>query len=89
MALFLGFAKRKAESFQDEASQRAVLAHYPSALLDTFMAATMTATLTTYSLFATSPDEAVIRTFARAINAILASSSAFGFRLSIASSCVL
>ena len=56
VALFLGFAKRKAESFHDEASQRAVLAHYPSALLDTFMAVTMTATLTTYSLFATSPE---------------------------------
>ena len=56
VALFLGFAKRKAESFNDQASQRAVLAHYPSALLDTFMAVTMTATLTTYSLFATSPE---------------------------------
>lgn len=56
VALFLGFCKRKAESFQDEASQRAVLAHYPAALLDTFIAATMTATLTTYSLFATSPE---------------------------------
>jgi decaprenyl-phosphate phosphoribosyltransferase len=56
VALFLGFAKRKAESFHEEASQRAVLAHYPSALLDTFMAVTMTATLTTYSLFATSPE---------------------------------
>ncbi len=56
MALFLGFSKRKAESFHDGASQRAVMAHYPSALLDTFMAVTMTATLTTYSLFATSPE---------------------------------
>ena len=56
VALFLGFSKRKAESFHDEASQRAVLEHYPSALLDTFMAVTMTATLTTYSLFATSPE---------------------------------
>jgi len=56
VALFLGFAKRKAESFHEEASQRAVMAHYPSALLDTFMAVTMTATLTTYSLFATSPE---------------------------------
>ncbi len=56
VALFLGFSKRKAESFHDEASQRAVLAHYPPALLDTFMAATMTATLVTYSLFATSPE---------------------------------
>jgi 4-hydroxybenzoate polyprenyltransferase len=56
VALFLGFAKRKAESFHEEASRRAVMAHYPSALLDTFMAVTMTATLTTYSLFATSPE---------------------------------
>lgn len=56
LTLFLGFCKRKAESFQAADSQRAVLAHYPAALLDTFMAATMTATLTTYSLFATSPE---------------------------------
>ena len=56
VALFLGFAKRKAESFHDEASQRAVLAHYPRALLDTFIAVTMTSTLVTYSLFATSPE---------------------------------
>jgi decaprenyl-phosphate phosphoribosyltransferase len=56
MALFLGFSKRKAETFHQQASQRAVLAHYPAALLDTFMAVTMTATLTTYSLFATSPE---------------------------------
>ncbi|WP_341908051.1 decaprenyl-phosphate phosphoribosyltransferase [Polaromonas sp. YR568] len=56
VALFLGFCKRKAETFQAETSQRAVLAHYPSALLDTFIAVTMTATLTTYSLFATSPE---------------------------------
>lgn len=56
VALFLGFCKRKAESFQAEASQRAVLTHYPAALLDTFIAVTMTATLTTYSLFATSSE---------------------------------
>ena len=54
VTLFLGFCKRKAESFLDEENQRAVLAHYPPALLDTFIAVTMTATLTTYSLFATS-----------------------------------
>ena len=53
LALFLGFSKRRAESFQNAASQRPVLAHYTPALLDTFMAVTMTATLTTYSLFAT------------------------------------
>ncbi|MBH2042977.1 decaprenyl-phosphate phosphoribosyltransferase [Polaromonas sp.] len=56
MTLYLGFCKRKAESFQEEASQRAVMAHYPTTLLDTFIATTMTATLTTYSLFATSPE---------------------------------
>ena len=56
VALYLGFSKRKAESFHDVSAQRAVLAHYPPALLDTFIAVTMTATLTTYSLFATSPE---------------------------------
>jgi 4-hydroxybenzoate polyprenyltransferase len=56
LTLYLGFCKRKAESFQEEASQRAVMAHYPTALIDTFIATTMTATLTTYSLFATSTE---------------------------------
>lgn len=56
VALFLGFAKRKAETFQSSSSQRAVLAHYPSALLDTFIAMTMTAMLLSYSLFAISPE---------------------------------
>ncbi len=56
VTLFLGFCKRKAESFHEEATQRAVMAHYPPALIDTFIATTMTATLTTYSLFATSPE---------------------------------
>ncbi len=55
-ALFLGFSKRRAETFHDVASQRAVLAHYPPALLDTFVGATLTATLMTYSLFAISPE---------------------------------
>ena len=54
VALFLGFAKRKAETFHAAGSQRAVLAHYPSALLDTFIAMTMTAMLLSYSLFAIS-----------------------------------
>ena len=54
VALFLGFSKRRAEMHHNLAAQRAVLAHYTPALLDTFMAMTMTATLTTYSLFATS-----------------------------------
>ncbi len=56
VALFLGFSKRKAESFHNEADQRAVLEHYPPALLDIFMAVTMTASLMTYGLFATSPE---------------------------------
>jgi decaprenyl-phosphate phosphoribosyltransferase len=56
LALFLGFSKRRAESFQNESSQRTVLTHYPPALLDAFMVVTMTATLITYSLFATSPE---------------------------------
>ena len=56
IALFLGFSKRKAESFHDVAGQRAVLEHYPPALLDMFMAVTMTASLMTYGLFATSPE---------------------------------
>ncbi|MBG6074678.1 UbiA prenyltransferase family protein [Polaromonas sp. CG_9.11] len=56
ITLYLGFCKRKAESFQEESSQRAVMAGYPPALIDTFIATTMTATLTTYSLFATSLD---------------------------------
>ena len=54
VALFLGFSKRRAEMHHSASAQRAVLAHYTPALLDTFMAVTMTATLTTYSLFATS-----------------------------------
>ena len=56
LTLYLGFCKRKAESFHEEASQRAVMEKYPPALIDTFIATTMTATLTTYSLFATSPE---------------------------------
>ena len=56
VALFLGFAKRKAETFQTPDAQRAVLAHYTPALLDTLMAATMTATLMSYSLFAISSE---------------------------------
>lgn len=56
LTLYLGFCKRKAESFQEESTRRAVMEHYPTALLDTFIATTMTATLTTYSLFATSAE---------------------------------
>ena len=56
LTLYLGFCKRKAESFHEETTQRAVMAHYPMALIDTFIATTMTATLTTYSLFATSTE---------------------------------
>lgn len=56
VALFLGFSKRKAETFHDEADQRAVLEHYPPALLDIFMAVTMTASLMTYGLIAASTE---------------------------------
>ena len=56
VALFLGFAKRKAETFHAPATQRAVLAHYPPALLDTSIAITMTAMLLSYSLFAISAE---------------------------------
>ena len=56
VALFLGFAKRKAETFHAPSSQRAVLAHYTPPLLDTLMAVTMTATLISYSLFAISSE---------------------------------
>lgn len=59
VALFLGFAKRKAETFHAPASQRAVLARYPPALLDTFIAMTMTALLLSYSLFAMSIESQV------------------------------
>lgn len=55
LALFLGFSKRKAESFHAGTSQRAVMAHYPPTMLDAFVAVTLTATLVTYSFFAVSP----------------------------------
>ena len=55
LALFLGFSKRKAESYHAGASQRAVMAHYPLAMLDTFVAVTLIATLVTYSFYAISP----------------------------------
>ena len=56
IALFLGFSKRKAESMHTRAAQRKVMSEYPPALLDTLVAASLTATLATYSLFATSPE---------------------------------
>jgi len=56
IALFLGFSKRKAETFHNPEQQRAVLEHYPAALLDVLMAVTMTATITMYSLYATSAE---------------------------------
>jgi decaprenyl-phosphate phosphoribosyltransferase len=59
IALFLGFSKRKAESFHAAANQRAVMTHYPASLLDTFMAVTMTSTIITYGLYATSPETLV------------------------------
>ncbi|MFZ9440563.1 MAG: decaprenyl-phosphate phosphoribosyltransferase [Hylemonella sp.] len=54
LALFLGFSKRKAEPFHAPEQQRAILGHYTGALLDIYMAVTLTATLLTYSLYATS-----------------------------------
>lgn len=54
IALFLGFCKRKAETFHAPGQQRAVLEHYPPALLDTYIAAMMAATIITYGLYATS-----------------------------------
>jgi decaprenyl-phosphate phosphoribosyltransferase len=60
IALFLGFSKRKAESFHEADRQRAVMEGYPPSLLDTFMATTMTATILTYSLYATSPESQML-----------------------------
>jgi len=56
VALFLGFSKRKSESFHTPEQQRAVLQSYSPALLDVLIAVSMTATLTTYSLYAISPE---------------------------------
>lgn len=56
VALFLGFSKRKAETFHAPQQQRAVMEHYPPALLDTYIAAMMTATILTYGLYATSAE---------------------------------
>jgi len=56
VALFLGFSKRKSESFYTHEQQRAVLQSYSPALLDVLIAVSMTATLTTYSLYAISPE---------------------------------
>ena len=56
VTLFLGFSKRRAESFHEVSQQRAVLSDYPPAFLDLCMGVTLTATLLTYSLFATAPD---------------------------------
>ena len=55
LALFLGFSKRKAESFHAGASQRAVMARYPAAMLDAFVAVTLIATLVTYTFYAIIP----------------------------------
>lgn len=56
VALFLGFSKRKAETFHAAGSQRAVLTHYTPALLDTCIVMTMTGMLISYSLFAISAE---------------------------------
>jgi 4-hydroxybenzoate polyprenyltransferase len=56
VALFLGVSKRKSESFHTPEQQRAVLQSYSPALLDVLIAVSMTATITTYSLYAISPE---------------------------------
>ena len=56
VTLFLGFSKRRAESFHASEQQRAVLSEYPTAFLDLCVGVTLTATLLTYSLFATAPE---------------------------------
>ena len=56
LALFLGFAKRKAETFHAAGSQRLVLAHYTPALLHGLIKVSMAATLVSYTLFAISSE---------------------------------
>jgi 4-hydroxybenzoate polyprenyltransferase len=56
LALFLGFSKRKSESLRAADQQRQVLQSYTPALLDVLISAALTATLTTYSLYAISPE---------------------------------
>jgi 4-hydroxybenzoate polyprenyltransferase len=57
-ALFLGFAKRRAElyaSSEGQGNQRRVLEHYPPVLLDKMIVITATCLILTYSLYTMSP----------------------------------
>jgi 4-hydroxybenzoate polyprenyltransferase len=57
MALFLGFAKRRAELYglTDGPSPRRVLSHYQPVLLDNMIVVTATCVILTYSLYTMSP----------------------------------
>jgi 4-hydroxybenzoate polyprenyltransferase len=58
MALFLGFAKRRAELYamtDDGPSHRRVLGHYTPVLLDKMIVVTATCVILTYSLYTMSP----------------------------------
>ena len=56
LALSLAISKRRSEALMQTSQQRQVLSEYSVALLDTFLAIAVTATLMTYSLFATSAE---------------------------------
>jgi 4-hydroxybenzoate polyprenyltransferase len=58
MALFLGFAKRRAELYamtEDSPTHRRVLGHYQPVLLDNMIVVTATCVILTYSLYTMSP----------------------------------
>ena len=58
MALFLGFAKRRAELYaltDDSPTHRRVLGHYQPVLLDNMIVVTATCVILTYSLYTMSP----------------------------------
>jgi 4-hydroxybenzoate polyprenyltransferase len=58
MALFLGFAKRRAELYalsEDGPTHRKVLSHYQPVLLDNMIVVTATCVILTYSLYTMSP----------------------------------
>ena len=58
LALFFGFAKRRAELQADHLNantQRAVLAHYSTTILDQFMTLAATSVVLTYALYTVSP----------------------------------
>ena len=62
VALFLGFAKRRAELYAAEGSkQRKVLQSYSPVLLDQMIVVTATCVIVTYSLYTMSPDTVQIQ----------------------------